>query len=77
MHGGGGSPEVALFNGGANYHDMIRGAVRRGYIVYAPQHLFKAEGYPKNIRRQIDDRMRLIGNQHYCSGNCKNYLCYR
>ncbi|HBL46356.1 dienelactone hydrolase family protein [Gimesia sp.] len=61
MHGGGGSPEVALFNGGANYHDMVRGAVKRGFIVYAPQHLFKADGYPPDIRRQIDDRMRLIG----------------
>ncbi|WP_417380161.1 alpha/beta hydrolase family protein [Gimesia sp.] len=61
MHGGGGSPEVALFNGGANYRDMVRGAVKRGFIVYAPQHLFKADGYPKDIRRQMDDRMRLIG----------------
>lgn len=61
MHGGGGSPEVALFNGGANYHDMVRGAVKRGYIVYAPQHLFRANEFPKDIRRQIDDRMRLIG----------------
>ncbi|MEQ8856918.1 dienelactone hydrolase family protein [Gimesia sp.] len=61
MHGGGGSPEVALFNGGANYNDMVRGAVKRGYIVYAPQHLFRADEFPKDIRRQIDDRMRLIG----------------
>lgn len=61
MHGGGGSPEVALFNGGANYNDMVRGAIKQGYIVYAPQHLFRADGYPKDIRRQIDDRMRLIG----------------
>ena len=61
MHGGGGSPEVALFNGGANYHDMVRGGVKRGFIVYAPQHLFRAEGYPDDIRRQIDDRMRLVG----------------
>lgn len=61
MHGGGGSPEVALFNGGSNYNDMVRGAVKRGYLVYAPQHLFRVEGYPKDIRRQIDDRMRLIG----------------
>lgn len=61
MHGGGGSPEVALFNGGANYNDMVRGAAKCGYIVYAPQHLFRAEGYPNDIRRQIDDRMRLIG----------------
>ena len=61
MHGGGGSPEVALFNGGANYHDMVRGGVKRGFIVYAPQHLFRAEGYTDDIRRQIDDRMRLVG----------------
>ena len=61
MHGGGGSPEVALFHGGANYHDMVRGAVKRGYVVYAPQHLFRAEGYPKDIRGRIDERMRLIG----------------
>jgi dienelactone hydrolase len=61
MHGGGGSPEVALFNGGANYHDMVRGGVKRGYIVYAPQHLFRADGYPDEIRRQIDDRLRLVG----------------
>jgi dienelactone hydrolase len=61
MHGGGGSPEVALFHGGANYHDMVRGAVKRGYVVFAPQHLFRADGFPNDIRRQIDDRMRLIG----------------
>lgn len=61
MHGGGGSPEVALFNGGANYHDMVRGGVKRGYVVFAPQHLFSAEGLPKNIRGTIDDRLRLVG----------------
>lgn len=61
MHGGGGSPEVALFRGGANYHDMVRGGVKRGYVVWAPTHLFRAEGYPQDIRGQIDDRMRLVG----------------
>jgi|TARA_B100000700_G_scaffold331255_1_gene462651 dienelactone hydrolase len=61
MHGGGGSPEGALFNGGSNYHDMVRGGAKRGYAVYAPQHLFRAEEYPNDIRRRIDDRMRLIG----------------
>ncbi len=61
MHGGGGSPEVALFHGGANYHDMVRGGVKRGYIVFAPQHLFNADGYPKDIRNKIDERMRLVG----------------
>ncbi len=61
MHGGGGSPEIALFHGGANYHDMVRGAVRRGYAVFAPQHLFSAPGYPGDIRNRIDDRLRLVG----------------
>jgi dienelactone hydrolase len=61
MHGGGGSPEVALFHGGANYHDMVRGGVKRGYVVFAPQHLFSAEGYPKDYRNKIDERMRLVG----------------
>ena len=61
MHGGGGSPEVALFHGGANYHDMVRGAVKRGYAVFAPQHLFSAPGYPADIRNRTDDRLRLVG----------------
>jgi dienelactone hydrolase len=61
MHGGGGSPEVALFHGGANYHDMVRGGAKRGYIVFAPQHLFSAPGYPRDTRNKIDTRMRLIG----------------
>lgn len=61
MHGGGGSPEVALFHGGANYHDMVRGGVKRGYIVFAPQHLFSAQGYPGDVRNRTDERMRLVG----------------
>ena len=61
MHGGGGSPEAALFNGGSNYHGMVRNGAKYGYVVYAPQHLFRAEGYPRDIRRQIDDRLRLVG----------------
>ncbi len=61
MHGGGGSPEVALFHGGANYHDMVRGGVKRGYVVWAPTHLFNAEGFPGDIRNRIDDRARLVG----------------
>ena len=61
MHGGGGSPEIALFHGGSNYHDMIRGAAKRGYVVFAPQHLFSANGFPKDIRNKIDTRLRLVG----------------
>lgn len=61
MHGGGGSPEVALFHGGANYHDMVRGGVKRGYVVWAPTHLFRAEDFPDDIRNRIDSRARLVG----------------
>ncbi len=61
MHGGGGSPERALFHGGANYHDMVRGGVKRGYLVFAPQHLFAAEGFPKDVRQTTDERLRLVG----------------
>jgi len=61
MHGGAGSPELALFNGGSNYHDMVRGGVKRGYVVFAPQHLFSSPGLAKNLRNTVDQRMRLIG----------------
>lgn len=61
MHGGGGSPEVALFRGGANYHDMVRGGVKRGYVVFAPQHLFSAESFPPDVRNRTDERLRLVG----------------
>ncbi len=61
MHGGGGSPEVALFHGGSNYHNMVRGGVERGYVVFAPTHLFSAQGYPQDVRNRIDERLRLVG----------------
>ncbi len=61
MHGGGGSPELATFHGGANYHDMVRGAVRQGYAVWAPQHLYQAEGFPPDIRQRLDVRARQVG----------------
>jgi dienelactone hydrolase len=61
MHGGGGSPEVALFHGGSNYHDMVRGGVKRGYAVYAPTHLFNAAGFTPDVRNRTDSRMREIG----------------
>ncbi|HWE02625.1 MAG TPA: dienelactone hydrolase family protein [Tepidisphaeraceae bacterium] len=61
MHGGGGSPEVALFHGGSNYHDMVRGGVKAGYVVFAPQHLFSSPGLAKDIRNKTDDRLRLVG----------------
>jgi dienelactone hydrolase len=61
QHGGAGSPELALFHGGANYHDMIRGAVKRGYAVFAPQLLFSSPGLPKTNRVDTDRRLRLVG----------------
>jgi dienelactone hydrolase len=65
QHGNNGSPEVAMFHGAGNYKDMIRGAVARGYIVYAP-HLvtFNArdqqEGspIPEDVRAQLDKKFR-------------------
>jgi hypothetical protein len=36
QHGGGGTPEMATFHGGTNYHDQVRGAVAEGYVVFAP-----------------------------------------
>lgn len=61
MHGGGGSPEGALFRGGANYHDMVRGGVKRGYVVFAPTHLFRADDFPPDVRVRTDERLRLVG----------------
>lgn len=61
QHGGAGSPDLALFQGGSNYHDMVRGAVKRGYAVFAPQLLFSTPGLPKENRRDTDRRLRLLG----------------
>lgn len=61
QHGGAGSPEKALFAGGANYHDMVRGAVKRGYAVFAPQLLFSSPGLANETRRNTDRRLRLLG----------------
>lgn len=61
VHGGAGSPERALFHGGANYHDMVRGALKRGYVVFAPQLLFSSPGLPPENRRETDRRLRQVG----------------
>ena len=37
QHGGLGSPELATFMGGANYHGLVREAVAAGYVVWAPR----------------------------------------
>lgn len=61
IHGAKGSPDVATFEGGANYRDLVRGAVAHGYAVWAPQHLFLAEGFAPDLRQQTDARARLVG----------------
>jgi dienelactone hydrolase len=61
QHGGDGSPELATFHGGGNYHDMVRGGAERGYVVLALQHLFKAEGFPQNVRVRFDIQARQVG----------------
>jgi len=68
QHGGSGFPELAIFGGGANYHDMIRGAVREGYVVYAPLAIDyprrdEAAGtpVPQDARVRLDTTLRSKG----------------
>lgn len=67
-HGGGGSPELALFEGGGNYHDMVRGPLREGYVVYAPltvMYPYKDRDHgtpvPEEVRAQLDKAFRARG----------------
>ena len=68
QHGGGGTPETAIFAGAANYHDMIRGAAARGYVVFAPHLIFNpfsdqqaGSPLPPGVRARLDARLRLLG----------------
>lgn len=69
LHGGGGIPESALFHGGSNYHDQIRGAVEQGYVVWAPLFVmfpFADRGkdpqqIPVEVRRDLDAQFRAAG----------------
>jgi dienelactone hydrolase len=68
LHGGGGTPELATFQGGANYHDMVRGAVTEGYIVWAPLTVMYPYGdrdrgtaIPAEVRRDLDAPLREAG----------------
>jgi len=68
QHGGGGYPELALFKGGGNYKDMIRGAAKEGYVVWAPillMHPFRDRDtgtpIPAEVRRDMDARFRKLG----------------
>lgn len=67
-HGGGGYPELAIFKGGGNYKDMIRGAAREGYVVWAPITLMypyrdrdTGTPIPAEVRRDMDARFRKLG----------------
>lgn len=67
-HGGGGYPESATFHGGSNYHDLVRGAVREGYVVFAPLTVMYPYGdrdhqtpIPAEVRGQLDDELRAHG----------------
>ncbi len=69
LHGGGGFPEMALFKGGSNYHDQIRGAVRQGYAVWAPQFVMypfrdrdTGTPIPAEVRADLDLKFRNAGS---------------
>ena len=68
QHGGGGTPEMATFQGGANYRDMVRGAVQEGYIVWAPLTVMypyrdrdQGTAIPAEVRRDLDAPLREVG----------------
>lgn len=67
-HGGGGTPEAATFHGGSNYHDLVRGAVAEGYVVWAPLTIMYPYGdrdhgtpIPADVRGILDDQLRARG----------------
>ena len=68
QHGGGGTPEMATFHGGTNYHDQVRGAVAEGYVVFAPltiMYPFSDRNHdtpiPAEVRGILDDELRARG----------------
>ncbi|MBN8729230.1 MAG: dienelactone hydrolase family protein [Acidobacteria bacterium] len=70
LHGGAGFPELALFHGGANYHDMIRGALQEGYVVWAPLTVMHPRRdmqnggsslIPADVRKELDALLRTKG----------------
>jgi dienelactone hydrolase len=68
QHGGGGSPELALFKAGSNYHDLVRGPLKEGWVVYAPlvvmyPYVDREHGttIPQEVRGELDDLLRSRG----------------
>lgn len=63
QHGGGGTPELtAGFIDSANYNDMTRRLVRRGFAVFAPQLFIGGEDFSAEIdRRALDTKLKQLG----------------
>jgi dienelactone hydrolase len=64
QHGGLGSPEIAAgFFNSANYNDMTRRVLRKGFAVYSPQTLlWRPEYGPKFNRQDFDSRLKQTGS---------------
>jgi len=82
LHGGGGIPEGALFHGGTNYHDQIRGAVQQGYVVWAPLFIMqpfadrnKGTEVSAEIRKELDAKIARCGNQPHGDGDDEDHSC--
>jgi dienelactone hydrolase len=78
QHGGGGYPELATFQGGANYHDMVRGAAAQGYVVYAPHLVMYPYGdrdrgtpIPEDVRQVLDEALLFKGTSLGAVETCK------
>ena len=68
QHGGMGSPELATFRGGANYHGMVRRALALPAVVWAPRIVMPADSAGLD-RPGLDRRLRaggssLLGLEH-------------
>ena len=64
QHGGGGTPELCSgFFGSANYNDMTRRVLSRGFAVFAPQLLlWNPESFgPEHDKGTIDRRLKQVG----------------
>ena len=63
QHGGLGTPELCSgFFGSANYNDMTRRVLRKGFAVFAPQLLLWGEQFgPKFDREHIDMELKQLG----------------
>jgi len=63
QHGGGGTPELCSgFFGSANYNDMSRRVLRRGFAVFAPQLSLWGDNFgPTANRIQIDVQLKQLG----------------